>query len=166
MYLLFTKQTEQLSGHNKILITRPGSALYLFKGIFDVFVFGIAYFWRGLIIIIGENLAFQNGLGFTIKTIKHNSPYAKHCSKQLLQTVHGLTTVIQEGFLKMRFGSLFSGWGGGGILEGLIITILLQHTSHVQSCMPANFFLSQRREIFITQSVKISKDDPTISEDF
>ena len=164
MYLLFTKQTEQLSAHNKILITRPGSALYLFKGIFDVFVFGIAYFWRGLITIIGENLAFQNGLGFTIKTIKHNSPYAKHCSKQLIQTVHGLNS---RGLFENEIWKfIFRVGGGGGILGGLIITILLQHTSHVQSCMPANFFLSQRREIFIMQSVKISKDDPTISEDF
>lgn len=165
MYLLFTKQTEQLSAHNKILITRPGSALYLFKGIFDGFVFGIAYFWRGLIIIIGGNLAFQNRLGFTIKTIKHNSPYAKHCSKQLIQTVHGLNS---RGPFENEIWKFIFRVGRGEFWRGLLSQFYysIQVMYIVQSCIPANFFLSQRREIFIMQSVKTSKDDPTISEDF
>ena len=58
-------------------------------------------------LIFGENFAFQNGLGLTIKTAKSSSPWA--------YIREGL---LSEGFLRLRFGGalIFSG--------GLIIGIL------------------------------------------
>ena len=49
-------------------------------------------------LIIGRNLAFQNGLGLTIKTASANSPWA--------YTREGL---LSERFVRLKFGGLFSG---------------------------------------------------------
>ena len=56
-------------------------------------------------LIIGGNLASQNGLDLTIKTVSTNSPWA--------YTPEGL---LSEGYLRPRFGELIFGrayfWGG------------------------------------------------------
>ena len=87
---------------------------------------GSYFFSEGL--IIGRNFAFQNELGFTIKTDYENS------LKQLAVTVHGFIfgrALLLEGVLPLRFGGLifrrasFFWKGGGLILEFYVVKITL-----------------------------------------
>ena len=78
----------------------------MFKTLFCRAYFRGSLFSEGL--IIGKNFAFQNDLGLTIKTgnpnRSPNSPWA-----------HIRDGLLSEGFLRLRFGGLFSGglsWGG------------------------------------------------------
>ena len=69
-----------------------------------------AYFWGSLFsegLIIGGNVAFQNGLGLTIKTANSNSPWA--------YIREGL---LSEGYLRLKFRGLI--FGRAYFWEGLL----------------------------------------------
>ena len=97
--------------YGKILIISPGP-IFVQKA----YLMG---FWGSLFsegLIIGRNFAFQNGLGFTIKTANSNSRWA--------YIREGL---LSEGYLCLRFGGLIFGrayFWKGLFLGGLIIGIL------------------------------------------
>ena len=74
----------------------PIMGFYLFKRLSCWAYFRGSLFSEEL--IIGRNFAFQNGLGFTIKSFNPNSPWA--------YIWEGL---LSEGYLRLRFGGLIFG---------------------------------------------------------